>query len=190
MRLEIRVEQVVRMCLLDTLDLLHQQSGMYNCLGHAMQLAETTGIAGPPRSLWTRMQQHVSQHRLLAPAGKGVVTDVGDAVAAEQSPAQSEHLSSDCLRLPRIDAMGNDVVEQSRSSTEVRQNGLHNLAVVQTQRFDALLTITGLSGGQLDTNELRIRQMCRHRDQVITAGATDLQYARSAGAWAGGSHTV
>ena len=123
------------------------------------------------------IDHHVADHPADVPAGKRVVAHVRDAVRREIVPADREDPFPHGGRHPRIDAVANDVVELAPRRVDVGDVVLAQLDVGKAEGPDLSLALLDLARRKIDADEAGIRQLQRHRDQVVAAGAAEFQHA-------------
>ena len=124
------------------------------------------------------IDHHVADHAAHVPARKRVVADVRNAVRREVVPADREDVLPHRRRHPRIDAVADDVVERAPRRVDVGDVELAQLDVGEAAALVTCpLALLDLARRQIDADEARIRQLHRHRDQVVAAGAAQFQHA-------------
>ena len=125
--------------------------------------------------------EHVAQRLAQAPAGQGVVADVGHAGLVERLAADREQAIADRGRHPRVDAVGDDVVEGARRQRERLDRPRLERHVLQAELGDEPPAARdGLRRG-VDAHEARAGQRERHRHEVAGVAAAELEDAAARG---------
>ena len=121
---------------------------------------------------------HVAERLQQAPAGQHVVADQDDAAGREQGAALAQDRLADEFRNPAVYAVGDDVVERAFAVVEIGHALAADLDVAERQAGDLRLGIGHLPCPQIDAEKPRLGEMERHRDDVLAAGAANLEHAR------------
>jgi len=72
--------------------------------------------------------------------------------------------------------VADDVVEVPVGLVHVENAGVLEGDVLEAELLDELLAVVDLAGGQVDADELAIREVVGHRDQVAAGGAAEFQH--------------
>ena len=125
--------------------------------------------------------EHVAQRLAQAPAGQGVVADVGHAGLVQRLAADREQAIADRRRHPRVHAVGDDVVKAARWRRELLDRPRLEGHVLQAERgHERLAARDGLRRG-VDAHEARAGQRERHRHEVAGVAAAELEDAAARG---------
>ncbi len=109
-------------------------------------------------------------------AGPRVVADEAHALRGQPPPDQRHHAVADRLRRPRIEAVGDHVVERLVPQVELEQVGRDEPDVFQAEGVHHLLPSPDRFDRQVEADELGVGMDQRKRDDVCAVAAADVQH--------------
>ena len=184
-RLELLVEEVRGGLRLQDHRFLHHRGDVGGCLGAAVlryQVDEVVrardALVGAQR-LVVVIHHHVAHHAADVPPGKRVVADVRDAGRGEVARRDAQDGLLDLGGDPRVDPVTDDVVERAQVISDVRDAHRLERDVREAQLRDLLPAQCDLSRREVDANEGGPGIPVRHRDEVASGRATQLQDTRA-----------
>ena len=110
-------------------------------------------------------------------AGVDVIADEHDAVRPQPTSCKGEHRVAHSRRNPGVDAVGDHVVELTQRFRELARVSLYESDIGDRQLGCSLPRGGDGARREIATDELRIGQACRHRQQIGSVVTAELEDA-------------
>src|SRR4029453_11254044 len=116
------------------------------------------------------IKHHIPQHAEHAPAGVGVVADVGHPLFAQALAADGKNLLLNVGGYPGINTVGDDVIERTEVLINAADVEVTQCNICETKSGDKFAAGLDLSCREVHADEAAFRQSTGHRDQVRAVG--------------------
>ena len=123
-------------------------------------------------------------------AGQCVITDECQAAGIEAVAAQAEDFRLEAGGNPRIESMGDDVIEFSPVGVDFGEVALNEANISEAEVSDHALAPGDGEGGEVNADELAASEALGHWDEVAAVAATEFQDAAGVGAGGGEAEKV
>jgi hypothetical protein len=178
---EIVMDQEARIAGADPLELSLHERRVRIFIGPALrdQLRKRPRFADALAGLGERLgveAEHLPRHAAHIAAGVDVVAHERDAVGGEVARDQSEELLAHRRRDPRVEPMRDDVVECTGIRGELREVALRQGEVGEAGASREALPRLDRLRGDVESDEFALRQRVRHRHEVGSIAAGDLEH--------------
>src|SRR5436190_2739818 len=110
------------------------------------------------------IEHHIAQHAADAPSRVGVIADVSHPLFAQALTADGKNLHLNFGGYPRINAVGDDVIERTEDLVNVADIEVAQFDICETKSGDKFATGLDLSRREVHADEAAFRQGTGHRD--------------------------